>query len=206
EAMHYRTVEDLYAAIGYGASTAAQVITKLGFREEPESLLVIPAEAGPTTDRTASTSTVTVKGVGDLLTRLANCCKPLPGDDIVGFITRGRGITVHRRDCFSVRHEDEPERLVKVEWAATKKSLFPVRIRVEAWDREGLLRDMATVIAEEKISLVAASATAHPDQTATLTATINIADLDQLSRLFTKLEKIRDIFAIERDNSGAAVG
>ncbi|HUZ77458.1 MAG TPA: TGS domain-containing protein, partial [Chloroflexota bacterium] len=207
EAMHHRTPDDLFAAIGYGASTAAQVITKLGFREEPESLVVVPEDvATTTTDRTTSTSTITVRGVGDLLTRLANCCKPVPGDEIIGFITRGRGITVHRRDCFSIRHEDEPERLVRVEWAHSKKTLFPVRIRVEAWDREGLLRDMATVIAEEKISLVAASATAHPDQTATLTATINILDLDQLSRLFTKLEKIKDLFAVERDNSALPAG
>ncbi|MGH2365194.1 MAG: RelA/SpoT family protein [Chloroflexota bacterium] len=207
EAMHHRTLEDLFAAIGYGASTAAQVITKLGFREEPESLVVIPPDvATTTTERTISTSTITVRGVGDLLTRLANCCKPVPGDEIIGFITRGRGITVHRHDCFSIRHEDEPERLVRVEWAHSKKTLFPVRIRVEAWDREGLLRDMATVIAEEKISLVAASASAHPDQTATLTATINILDLDQLSRLFTKLEKIKDLFAVERDNSALPAG
>jgi len=98
----------------------------------------------------------------------------------------------------------EGERLVKVEWSQSKKSLYPVRVRVEAWDREGLLRDMATVIAEEKISLVAASATAHADQTATLTATINISDLDQLSRLFSKLERIKDVLSAHRDNATLA--
>ncbi|MHB8619652.1 MAG: RelA/SpoT family protein, partial [Chloroflexota bacterium] len=202
EAMHHKAPDELYAAIGYGAATPAQVITRLGFRDEQE--VVLPHDSGSTTDKTASTSTITVRGVGDLLTRLANCCKPVPGDQIIGFITRGRGITVHREDCYSIRHEDERERLVQVEWAHTRKTSYPVRIRIEAWDREGLLRDMATIIAEEKISLVAASATARPDQTAMLTATINILDLDQLSRLFTKLEKIKDIFSVERDSSTAA--
>jgi guanosine-3',5'-bis(diphosphate) 3'-pyrophosphohydrolase len=201
EAMHYKVLDELYAAIGYGATTAAQVITKLGFREEHP--VVIPSEETVRTDK-PSTSAITVKGVGDLLTRLANCCKPVPGDEIVGFITRGRGITVHREDCLSVKHEDERERLVKVEWTESKKNLYPVRIRVEAWDREGLLRDMATVIAEEKINLVAASATAHPDQTATLTATIHISDLDQLSRLFSKLERIKDVLSAQRDSSTVA--
>ncbi|SRR5579884_85948 len=201
EAMHYKVLDELYAAIGYGATTAAQVITKLGFREEHP--VVVPSEETVRTEK-PSTSAITVKGVGDLLTRLANCCKPVPGDEIVGFITRGRGITVHRKDCLSVKHEDERERLVKVEWTESKKNLYPVRIRVEAWDREGLLRDMATVIAEEKINLVAASASAHPDQTATLTATIHISDLDQLSRLFSKLERIKDVLSAQRDSSTVA--
>ncbi len=201
EAMHYKVLDELYAAIGYGAATPAQVITRLGFREEQP--LVVPSEE-QTPSKSTSTSAITVKGVGDLLTRLANCCKPVPGDEILGFITRGRGITVHREDCFSIKNEDERERLGKVEWAQSKKSLYPVRVRVEAWDREGLLRDMATVIAEEKISLVAASATAHADQTATLTATINISDLDQLSRLFSKLERIKDVLSAHRDNATLA--
>ncbi|HEX6510960.1 MAG TPA: bifunctional (p)ppGpp synthetase/guanosine-3',5'-bis(diphosphate) 3'-pyrophosphohydrolase [Chloroflexota bacterium] len=202
EAMHLKSADELYAAIGYGAATPAQVITRLGFREEQP--VVVPAEEEPPSQRPPSTSAITVKGVGDLLTRLANCCKPVPGDEIVGFITRGRGITVHRKDCFSIKHEDERERLVNVEWSETKKDLYPVRLRVEAWDREGLLRDMATAIAEEKISLVAASATARPDQTATLTATINISNLDQLSRLFSKLERIKDVISAQRDNSTLA--
>jgi GTP pyrophosphokinase len=203
EAMHYKVLDELYAAIGYGAATPAQVITKLGFREEQQ--VVVPTEEEAPPAKAASTSAITVKGVGDLLTRLANCCKPVPGDKIVGFITRGRGITVHRKDCLSVKHEDERERLVNVEWSESKKNLYPVRIRIEAWDREGLLRDMATIIAEEKISLVAASATAHPDQTATLTATINISNLDQLSRLFSKLERIKDVLSAQRDSSTVAV-
>jgi GTP pyrophosphokinase len=204
EAMHYKTVDDLFAAIGYGASTSAQVITKLGFRDDHERIAVIPTEAGSTTERTASTSSVTVKGVGDLLTRLANCCKPVPGDDIVGFITRGRGITVHRADCFSIRNEDERERLVKVEWVKAKKASYPVTIRIEAWDREGLLRDMSTVIAEEGLSFVAASANVHSDQTATLTATINITGLEQLSRLFNRMERIKDVMSVERDTTSMA--
>jgi guanosine-3',5'-bis(diphosphate) 3'-pyrophosphohydrolase len=203
EAMHYKVLDELYAAIGYGATTPAQVITKLGFREEPPPV-ALPADTEAPLERAPSTSAITVKGVGDLLTRLANCCKPVPGDEIVGFITRGRGITVHRKDCFSIKHEDERERLVNVAWSESKKTLYPVRIRVEAWDREGLLRDMATVIAEDKISLVAASATAHPDQTATLTATIHISDLDQLSRLFSKLERIKGVLSAQRDNSTVA--
>jgi len=94
-----------------------------------------------------------VLGIGDLLTNLAGCCHPVPGDDIVGYVTRSRGITVHRRDCYNVVNEDEKERLIEVEWGQTDTQ-YPVGIQIEALDRVGLVRDISTVVAEEKINIV----------------------------------------------------
>ncbi len=92
-------------------------------------------------------------GTGDLLTQIARCCNPVPGDDIIGYVTRSRGVTVHRADCHNVLHEDEQERLVDVEWGRTGE-LYPVAVHIEAWDRVGLLRDISTIVAEEKVNMV----------------------------------------------------
>ncbi len=154
-----------------------------------------PASPGP-----VSSGAVNVMGVGDLLTRMATCCKPVPGDDIVGFITRGKGITVHRRGCRNVQKEDEPERLVAVEWGRTGAHNYPVTIRVESYDREGLLRDVATVVAEDKLNITGATVQVHDaERTATILATVELSSLQQLSRLLAKLEKIKDVISVSRD-------
>jgi GTP pyrophosphokinase len=131
---------------------------------------------------------------------MAACCKPVPGDDIVGFITRGKGITVHRRGCRNIQKEDEPERLVAVEWGRTGAQNYPVTIRVEAYDREGLLRDVTTIVAEEKLNIIGASVHVNQaERTATILATVELAGLHQLSRLLLKLEKIKDVINVSRD-------
>jgi GTP pyrophosphokinase len=140
-----------------------------------------------------------VKGVTDLLTRLARCCSPVPGDAVVGFITRGRGITVHRADCPSVLREDERERLVDVDWGEMQQQVFPVAIRIEAWDREGLLADISSVVADEKINITALNVATHKDGTATAHATLDIDSLAHLSRAMHRLEAIRDVRRVARD-------
>ncbi|MBA7696563.1 Bifunctional (p)ppGpp synthase/hydrolase RelA [subsurface metagenome] len=136
-------------------------------------------------------------GVGDLFTQLAQCCRPVPGDKIIGYVTRSRGVTVHRKDCYSVVHEDEKERLVKVEWGQTD-SLYPVNIQVEAWDRVGLLRDITTLVAEEKVNIAALSSTHHDDHTVTEYFTLEIRGLCQLSRLLIKIEGIKGVTGVTR--------
>ena len=107
--------------------------------EEPELPL---GDTGPA-PRIYS-STVQVLGTGDLLTQIARCCNPVPGDRILGYVTRSRGVTVHREDCYNVLHEAEKERLVDVEWGRTGQ-MYPVAVHIEAWDRVGLLRDVSTI-------------------------------------------------------------
>jgi GTP diphosphokinase / guanosine-3',5'-bis(diphosphate) 3'-diphosphatase len=146
-------------------------------------------------------------GVGDLLTRMAPCCKPVPGDDIIGYVTRGKGITVHQRDCRNVHAQDEPERFIQVDWGSTSTTVqsYPVTVRVEAYDREGLLRDVATVVSEEKLNITGATVDVSRNGTATILATVELNSLRQLSRLLQRIEKIKDVIQASRDMRNGAV-
>lgn len=193
-------LDDFLAAIGYGEINPHHVVLKLTAPSpEAESVRELPPVEAISQPATASG--ITVMGVGDLLTRLARCCSPVPGDEIVGYITRGRGITIHRRDCPNIRAEDEKERLVSVEWGRNQSGVYPVAIRIEAWDRDGLLRDIASVVAEERINMTAVSATTYPDKTATIRATLEVGTIDRLSRILSKLEGIRDVLTVARDTA-----
>jgi len=195
-AFKYDKVDDFLAAVGYGDINTHQVANKLAPPVEEELPPTVATLPSP------DTRGIQVQGVGDLLTRLARCCNPVPGDAIVGYITRGKGVTVHRADCPSILNEDEPERLVKVEWGRMGQQTFPVAIRVEAWDREGLVRDVAAVVADEKVNITAANVAVHKDRTMTLTATLEVASIDRLARVLAKIEGVRDIFSVTRDGTG----
>jgi GTP diphosphokinase / guanosine-3',5'-bis(diphosphate) 3'-diphosphatase len=191
----YDKLDDFLAAIGYGDVNPHQIAMKLAVVHEEESLN-LPQTVTPPAP--AVNAGITVMGVGNLLTRMALCCHPVPGDSIVGYITRGKGVTVHRADCTNVVREDEKERLVRVEWGRTGEQVYAVTVRIEAWDRGGLLRDVATVVAEEKLSLLSASAQVQDDQTATILCTVQVGGIEKLSRLVAKLEGIRDVVKVSR--------
>jgi GTP pyrophosphokinase len=138
-------------------------------------------------------------GCGNLLTRMASDCNPAPGDEIIGYITRGRGVTVHRADCPRILAEKEQERLVHVDWGPrNEQQVYPVSIVVDAWDRDGLLRDITTAVAEERVSLASARADTSPDGKAVITATLRIAGIDQLSRIFTRVERVKGVLDVRR--------
>ncbi len=197
ELVNLHDTETLFASLGYGAISPAQVVTRLGITDDTE--LAIPAQAPPALPPT-SRGGVRVKGVGDLLIRLGVCCNPVPGDPIVGYITRGRGVTVHRADCANVRASAEKERLVEVEWDREGAArTYPVAIRIQGWDREGFLRDVAAVISENQVNLLALSAVANADRSATVNATLQVTSVEQLSRVLAKLEGVRDVFTVARD-------
>jgi GTP pyrophosphokinase len=196
EALNMHDVDTLFASLGYGEVTAAQVVMRLGIVDDAQQQL--PGSAPPLPP-TTSRGGVTVKGVDDLLVRFAVCCNPVPGDPIVGYITRGRGVTVHRTDCANVKASSEKERHVEVEWEKTAARTYPVAIRIEGWDRDGFLRDVAAVISENQVALVALSALANPDKSATVNATLQVTSVEQLSRVLAKLEGVRDVFSVHRD-------
>jgi guanosine-3',5'-bis(diphosphate) 3'-pyrophosphohydrolase len=196
EALNMHDVDTLFASLGYGEVTAAQVVMRLGIVDDAEQQL--PGSAPPLPP-TTSRGGVTVKGVDDLLVRFAVCCNPVPGDPIVGYITRGRGVTVHRADCANVKASSEKERHVEVEWERSAARTYPVAIRIEGWDRDGFLRDVAAVISENQVTLMALSALANPDKTATVNATLSVTSVEQLSRVLAKLEGVRDVFSVHRD-------
>jgi GTP diphosphokinase / guanosine-3',5'-bis(diphosphate) 3'-diphosphatase len=191
----YERVDDFLAAVGYADINPQQIATKL-------STTLAPPQAPPPTSAPPTDGTVQglrVKGVGDLLTRLAHCCSPVPGDNVIGYVTRGRGVTVHRADCVSVLHEDEPERLIDVDWGHVPPQMFRVAIRMEAWDREGLLRDISAIVADEKINIASLNVATHKDGTATAHATLDIDSLARLSRVMTRLEAVRDVRRVARE-------
>ena len=192
---NYESVDDFYAAIGYGAINAQQVVTRLGVVDDAE--LRIPAIAPA--NLPARTGGVRVKGVGDLLVRFAKCCHPIPGDPITGFITRGKGVTVHLTTCPTIINEREVGRLIDVEWEAEPTQTYPISVRVEAYDRTGLLSDITQVVAENKVNILAASVNVSSDHTATVIATLQVASVAQLARVMGRIEQLKDVLSVQRD-------
>jgi GTP pyrophosphokinase len=139
-----------------------------------------------------------------MLTQLAQCCHPVSGDKIIGYVTRSRGVTIHRQDCHNVINQNEKERLIPVEWAQTD-SLYPVSVQVEAWDRVGLMRDIATIVAEEKVNITAVSSTHHDDHTVIEYFALETRSLAQLSRLLGKIERVREVISVTRGGDEATV-
>ena len=196
--LNYSSVGDFLAAIGYGGVTTHQIALKLAAQHEPlrETAEVTPPAPAP--------SAVRVLGVGDLVTNLAQCCHPVPGDKIIGYITRGRGVTIHRQDCYNVVHEDEQNRLIPAEWEPTD-SVYPVSVEVQGWDRVGLIRDITTVVAEEKVNIATVNFTNNDDYTTSTFLTLEVKGLAQLSRLLVKIEGVRGVISASRIGNRAAV-
>ena len=159
-----------------------QVVMRLGVLDDGHSALPTVAPHQP-----ARTGGVRVKGVGDLLVRFAKCCHPIPGDPIAGFITRGKGITVHLRSCPTVLNEREVTRLIDVEWEAAPTQTYPIAIRVEAYDRTGLLSDITQVMAENKVNILAANMGVNQDHTAVVTMTLQVASVAQLAKVMGRV-------------------
>ncbi|NLL90284.1 MAG: bifunctional (p)ppGpp synthetase/guanosine-3',5'-bis(diphosphate) 3'-pyrophosphohydrolase [Dehalococcoidales bacterium] len=193
----YSNVDDFLAAIGYGGINVETIALKLAAQQEQPRVVPEIAPSKPIK------SEVQVLGVGELLTNLAHCCNPLPGDDIVGYVTRSRGITIHRRDCFNIINEDEKERLIEVEWGQTEAQ-YPVTIQVDAWDRVGLVRDISTIIAEDKVNILSMNVTEHDDRTTTVLLTVETKGLAHLSRILSKIGGIRGVLNINRVGEDAS--
>jgi guanosine-3',5'-bis(diphosphate) 3'-pyrophosphohydrolase len=190
--LRYDSLEEVLLALGSGNLSVAQLEGRVLAQREPTPPLPhmeMPPES-PTTG-------IHVLGTGDLLTRTARCCNPLPGDEIIGYITRTRGVTVHQGTCRAVRREDEPERLVRVSWGPIQK-LYPVRVELVAFDRVGLLRDITTLVSAEKVNIASVVTDEQQDGTATITLTLYTSSLAQLGRVFSKLESIQGLQGIVR--------
>ena len=189
--MGYVSLEEFFAGLGNGSLSMRQVVSKLTeLAEEPEDEPTISV-ALPEPE-----SGIEVLGVGDLLTRMARCCNPIGGHAIIGYITRGRGITVHRRTCPNIMRESERERLVEVDWGKTR-TLYPVHIRVESWDRVGLLSDVTSLVADEGVNIVH-SITKQEDDLSIINLTVTVENIEQLNRLFSKIEGVVGVLSVSR--------
>jgi len=199
-AQHYKyaSADDFLAAIGYGDVSPHAVVMRMALTRgtEGDELTAIPL-----IPQTVPIPRVLVRGQKDILTRMAPCCQPVPGDAVVGFTTRGKGVTVHRRDCINAVKAQDPERVVPVDWDVEATSLYPVGIKIEAFDRTGLLRDIATVVAEQRVNMSAAAVHVYDDKTAVVSTTVEIDSLAQLSRLMERLELVRDVHTVAREAS-----
>jgi GTP pyrophosphokinase len=205
---NFKTSGDLLAAIGRGELSAIQIANSQLERRRVDNAEVADRQIPEKIRRRApsraagGSGQVVVEGIGDLMTHMAKCCKPVPYDDIVGYITRGRGVTVHRRDCAVVRKMDDANRarLIDVEWAGSQQdSRFLVDIQVIAGDRKGLLRDMSSVFANAEIDVLAVNTQSdrRHDQ-ANMRFTVEVADMAQLSRVLDRLAQIPDVLDVHR--------
>jgi GTP pyrophosphokinase len=142
-------------------------------------------------------------GVGDLMTNIAQCCHPVPGDKIIGYITRSRGVSIHREDCHNIIHEDEKERLVPVEWGQNDL-LYPVKIQVDAWDRVGLMRDVSTVVAEEKVNIASMNLANSTGQRVAILLTLETKGLAHLSQILKKIDGVKGVISVSRIGDDAS--
>jgi GTP pyrophosphokinase len=196
--VHHPTVDDMYAAVGSGDLSASQVVNAaeslIGDKPQPE----LRVSRGTGARRQ---SAVQVQGVGNLLTNLAGCCKPVPGDDITGFITQGRGVSIHRADCARLLQisENHPERVIDVEWGSAPDERFEVDIAIEAYDRQGLLRDVTSMFANARINVLSIQTqTNRKAHAATMRLTVEVGDLGSLGKLLERLNRLKNVISARR--------
>lgn len=194
----YGTVDDFLAAIGYGDLSPHSVVMRMAINLDTPGgdLRTIPL-----IPHVQPRPRVLVRGEKGILTSIATCCQPVPGDAIVGYTTRGKGVTVHRADCINAVNAQDSARVVPVDWESDATHLYPVAIKIEAFDRQGLMRDIATVVAENRVNMSALEVHVYDDKTAVVSATVEIDSLAQLSRLMEKLEGVKDVHTVAREAS-----
>jgi len=197
-AFGFKSSEDLFVTIGCGDLSIRRIINHLQEFEEREDDPLFPIQA-PSLDRKDS-DTVKVLGLKGILTNYAKCCNPVPGDDIVGYITRGRGATIHRKDCPNILRMIDKERIVKVSWGEAKRT-FPVMIHIKAYDRQGLLGDISTILSNEGINMRDININ-FSNNLATIKIMLDVGDINQLSKVLTITESLPNVMEAYRVKPG----
>ena len=193
-------IEDLYAELGYGRYSPRQVLAKATGQPLAEKPEEEPPKLVTTVKRMLgiSDAAIRVRGHGDLMTYRAQCCNPIPGDEIVGYVTRGRGVAVHNKDCPNVqRLLYEAERRISVEWTGSEQATFPVRMLIRTEDRPGILASVTAAISESGANirtLITSSDNLH----ARIEVALEISDRRQLERILANIKKISGVFDVER--------
>lgn len=202
ERVNCKTPDDIYAAVGSGDLSAIQIVNKaqklFGHEELPSQMHV----SAPTIENT--TDSIFIRGVGKLLTQIASCCKPVPGDEIGGFITQGRGVSIHRTDCsnFLQLSNTESERIIEVSWGGKENHLYPVDIKIVAYDRTGLLRDVSLVMANANVNVISVSTHSNKEEgLALMDLTIEIDSVDNLRKVLEKIQQLPNIVEVKRHRS-----
>ncbi|KAF1086616.1 GTP pyrophosphokinase [Sporotomaculum syntrophicum] len=207
--MNLASLDDLYAAVGDGIVSAASLVNKLREKESRENRrkiisdgleeLLQLSETRSLSSWGKPTHGIRVRGVDNVLIRLAHCCNPVPGDDIVGYITRGRGVSIHREDCPNVEPMlDEPERLVEVAWDEDFHSPFQVHLEIVGADRAGLLNDIMAILTDLKISANWVTARGRKDNTGVVEIILNIKNKEQLDYLISRISRVQNVYSVHR--------
>ncbi len=190
--------EDFYQAIGCGDVSIGRIISRISESEKEKVEEVLAPH--PATPTKVSTETVTVLGLKGLLTTMAKCCNPVPGDEIIGYITRGRGATIHRQDCSNILRLRDRERIVKVSWGEPVRT-YPVSVQIKAYDRQGLMGDISSILTNESINLVDINLKINHNL-AVINVVLEVGDIVQLSRILTKIENLQNVMEVHRVRGG----
>jgi GTP diphosphokinase / guanosine-3',5'-bis(diphosphate) 3'-diphosphatase len=205
EDLKYHDLESLYVAVGEGHVSPQSVVARLARlvsgtaeheEEVPDLPLARPVRISKPDDIAKG---VVVKGLPDVWVKLGRCCTPVPGDEIIGFVTRGQGVSVHRTDCPNVKSlRREPERLIEVTWAGGKPTSFVVAIMVEALDRTRLLSDVATVMSDHHVNILSATSATGRDRITRLRFTFELADITHLSSILAAVKRVESVYDVFR--------
>ena len=203
--LHFSNIEELYAAIGYGGISVSKIMPRIKdeYAKKVKSLKPIEiTEIKPKTEK--SSEGIVVEGVDNCLVKLAKCCAPLPGDDIIGFITRGHGVSVHKRDCNNVPKDisaaAEPDRWIPAHWSSNHSENFVSTLQVYAIDRDGLLIDIMTTAQNMRVPVHSVNARPIKSGNAVVTITISAESVEHLRSIIAKVEKVKGVFNVERIN------
>ena len=204
ERYKYKNIDEMYAAIGFGANSPVKIISKIlqEYRKEHNEENIeqkILELSKPRTKPKTSGSGVIVKGIDNCLVKLSKCCNPLPGDEIVGYITKGRGVSVHRKDCINVKDLlSEENRMIDVKWYEESKDMYNVNIEVFANDRNGLLMDILNVIKDSKAHLMGVSTKTTKEKIAIMGVNIEIDNIEELNKIIKSIMKVESVFEVKR--------
>lgn len=203
KAHNLQTEDDLYAALGAGDLRPGQVLSMaqqlFGETEDIDQLDRLLTR--PSNRKASGKDDITILGVGNLMTQMAKCCQPLPDDDIVGYITLGRGVTIHHQNCSNITQlrAEDPHRLVNVEWGSKKVQMYPVDIRIKAWDRTGLLRDITVILANEKVNVLSVNTlTDKKENLANILVTLEVLGLEALGQVLNKINQLPNVVDVQR--------
>ncbi|MGD8746071.1 MAG: GTP diphosphokinase, partial [Gammaproteobacteria bacterium] len=184
-------------------ASVISTIERTGKPRVPDELPELPESRRRARQKQKESSGIVVSGVGDLMTHMARCCRPVPPERITGYITLGRGVTIHRQECRNLLRlqDSHPERTIEVDWGRPPEAGFPVDIQVEAYDRRGLLRDISTVLTEERTDILESrTRTDTTKNIARIELTLSVTSLEQVSRLLHRLNSLPNIFRVGRSS------
>lgn len=206
KSLNFKKKDDLLAALGRGDVRFAQILQRLPDNQKDESDGVeklIKEKKTDSSKTSQATGDVQIQGVGNLLTHIARCCQPVPGDQIIGYITSGRGISIHQQECPNIIHANESQRtrFIEVDWGEEAKDGYKVDVVVHAYDRNGLLRDVTQLLSTERANVFSLSTNISKEEnTAVIYLTVEVSGLDALSRLLDKIKQIQNVIDVRRQN------